>query len=948
MTWSRPAAQSSRPPAASVRTPGAGRARLLVLALCATGGTLAALALPAVLGSTVDDLVARGDIVWTGLLWCTALTAAEVAFDAVVAVVGGTTTAQLTARLRTAAVDRVVRCDPRHGENVTAGDLTTRVTANAAESATVPVAAATAVPAVLLPVGGAVGLLLIDPWPALALLVAAPVLVVLLRTLVSDTARASADYQGEQAEIAGRLTEVLDGAATVRAAHTATREHARITAPLAALTAHGHDTWRAQGRAAAGAAALLPLLTAVVLAVAGIRTAAGALSIGDLLAVTQYAVLALGFGPLTGTLSTIARGRAATRRLEPMLALEPVPHRSLTLPAGGSGTLELRGVDVVRDGKRLLHGVDLTVPGGTCAAVVGRSGSGKSLLAAVAGRLTDPDAGSVTLDGVPLDGVDPVRLRDHVAYAFARPALLGTTVADAVGYGMDRPSGERIEAAVRDAGADAFVALLPHGARTALDRAPLSGGEYQRLGLARAFARPARLLILDDATSSLDTVTERQVQRALAHRAGTVTRLLVAHRVSTAAAADRVVWLDGGTVRAVAPHAVLWRDPAYRAVFLADPTDPDPDPDRDPGPGPDDPGPGSPDTPGPRPAANTAPPCGEWATTPTTPAAPAARAVPPQALAGFPGAESGVTGEGARRPRTAAGGSGVRGGAGLRWSRSAGSSGAAAVAVGGAVLGGHGVAAGAGVSADGRGVAEPVAGVPSAHGGEGVGERGEWCGDTGVLPGGGVGGAGGVADQGAQQDDEDGRDDQQGERGPGIDEQKSHSAADGQQDGGDGGRGRDRDRRRLGRVGGQPRGEVAGGDTPAVATAVPHGGSGKPPAPSTGLGGRAVARYADAGRHAEDRPGMFPGPSPACGEGEPSTGPRRALRDRQGQGYGSEPPRAEARRGPVPPGDPFGDTTSRGGPGGPGSPESRARRDADSRWPAPPGDPDEWWTGECA
>ncbi|MFC7649929.1 ATP-binding cassette domain-containing protein [Streptosporangium lutulentum] len=97
----------------------------------------------------------------------------------------------------------------------------------------------------------------------------------------------------------------------------------------------------------------------------------------------------------------------------------------------------------------------------------------------------------------------------------------------------------------------------------------MSGGERQRLGLARAFAHGERLLILDDATSSLDTVTERQVGRALAGELRGRTRLIVAHRVATAATADRVIWLDGGRVRAYDSHRTLWRDPCYRAVFQA-------------------------------------------------------------------------------------------------------------------------------------------------------------------------------------------------------------------------------------------------------------------------------------------------------------------------------------------------------------------------------------------
>jgi ATP-binding cassette subfamily B protein len=95
----------------------------------------------------------------------------------------------------------------------------------------------------------------------------------------------------------------------------------------------------------------------------------------------------------------------------------------------------------------------------------------------------------------------------------------------------------------------------------------MSGGERQRIGLARAFAHGGRLLILDDATSSLDTVTEHQVARALTGELRDRTRLIVAHRATTAARADLVVWLDAGRVRAAGPHRVLWQDPAYRAIF---------------------------------------------------------------------------------------------------------------------------------------------------------------------------------------------------------------------------------------------------------------------------------------------------------------------------------------------------------------------------------------------
>jgi ATP-binding cassette subfamily B protein len=154
-------------------------------------------------------------------------------------------------------------------------------------------------------------------------------------------------------------------------------------------------------------------------------------------------------------------------------------------------------------------------------------------------------------------------LREAIGWAFERPVLVGATVAEAIGPTLDR---DRVRAAARATHADGFVSRLPGGYDTALVEAPLSGGEAQRLGLARAW-QASRLLILDDATSSLDTATEMQIGRMLTQDRGGRTRLIITHRAGTAARADAVVWLDGGRVRAIGPHVVLWQRPEYRALF---------------------------------------------------------------------------------------------------------------------------------------------------------------------------------------------------------------------------------------------------------------------------------------------------------------------------------------------------------------------------------------------
>lgn len=543
----------------------AGHTAALCLVTTAEAG--AALLLPAALGRALDRLLAGGDA--TGaLVLCAALTAAIMLLGAAETVLSGTTTARTTAWLRRRLLDRVLAAEPGRAGEFSTGDLVTRTTGNAAHAGAAPTAAASALAGVVTPVGAVIALALVEPWLALVFAAGTPVLALLLRAFARSSADCVAHYQEAQASIAARLAEALGGARTVQAAGTAARERDRALAPLPELSRHGHRMWRVQGRATAQAAVVVPLLQLAVVAVAGLLLGAGRLSVGELLAAARYAVLAGGIGVLVAHVNTLVRSRAAARRLAEVLRLAPVRYGRRAAAPDGAGRLELRGVTVRRGDRAVLRGLDLVVPGGATVAVVGRSGAGKSLLAAVAGRLTDPDEGEVLLDGVPLAELERTALRGETGHAFARPALLGGTVGEAIAFGDREVPAGRVTAAARAACADGFVRALPDGYATRCADAPLSGGELQRLGLARAFAHDGRLLIMDDALSGLDAATELRVEQALLDRAGGRTRLVIAHRPGTAARADLVAWLDDGRIRARAPHARLWREePDYRALW---------------------------------------------------------------------------------------------------------------------------------------------------------------------------------------------------------------------------------------------------------------------------------------------------------------------------------------------------------------------------------------------
>ncbi|MFF3866094.1 ABC transporter ATP-binding protein [Micromonospora sp. NPDC001898] len=548
------------------------------LAAVTLTGAVAELLLPAVLGLAVDAALTGGTRWWPAV--ACALVVVLVATDTLGDLASGYGAARATARIRARLLRHLFALDVRTARRHPVGDLVGRLVGQAADAGQAGTAVVLSAIAVLPPLGSVVALTLIEPVLGVTLLAGLVLLAGLMRAFVTDASAATAGYQKALNSIAGRLLESLAGARTIAAAATRGREEERILAALPELRGYGRRGWELLARASARTAAVAPLLQLSVVAVGGYALTAGWLTPGQLVSAVRYAATGAGLGAVLATLNRLVRSRSGAARVAELLAYPAPADGDQPLPPG-RGALRLSSVSVYADdGRPVLDGVDLTVPAGATVAVVGPSGAGKSTLAAVAGRLHDPDAGEVRLDGMPLPRLCPDALRRAVGYAFDRPTLVGATVHDAIGLALP-PDGAAPPAdgspatfAVRRAAETAAVAdvvdRLPAGFRTPLADTPLSGGEAQRLGLARAFAAADRLLILDDATSSLDTVTEHRIARAVAGQPGERTRLVVTHRVATAAGADLVAWLDGGRLRALAPHRRLWADPAYRAVFHAD------------------------------------------------------------------------------------------------------------------------------------------------------------------------------------------------------------------------------------------------------------------------------------------------------------------------------------------------------------------------------------------
>jgi ABC-type multidrug transport system fused ATPase/permease subunit len=300
---------------------------------------------------------------------------------------------------------------------------------------------------------------------------------------------------------------------------------------------------------------LLPQLgIALVLLVGGRQVIAGTLSLGDFTAFYTYVViLAAPMRMLGMAMGMAQRAIASGNRLFEILDREPrieSPPGALPLPAGG-GRVQVQAVTLRYDGAApALTDVSLEVEAGHTVALVGPSGSGKTSLVALVARLYDPSEGTVLVDGADVRSIEVNSLRHEIAFVADDSFLFSATVAENIAYARPEASREEIEAAARRAQADEFIRDLPGGYETTVGERglTLSGGQRQRVAIARALLADPRILILDDATSSVDATTEAAIKSGLREAMTGRTTLIIAHRLSTVSLADEVVVMDGGRI----------------------------------------------------------------------------------------------------------------------------------------------------------------------------------------------------------------------------------------------------------------------------------------------------------------------------------------------------------------------------------------------------------------
>jgi ATP-binding cassette subfamily B protein len=321
---------------------------------------------------------------------------------------------------------------------------------------------------------------------------------------------------------------------------------------------------------------IIPALgTVAVLSVGGIRVVDGAMTIGEFVAFTQYlAVLVLPLMITGWFFANLPRSAAAAARIDTLLETAPEIHGPadpVILPPGPG---EVQFVDVsfsYPDGTTVLDGISFTIKGGTSVGIVGSTGSGKSTLAHLIPRFYDVTSGAVLLDGVDVRDLSLDQLRREVSVVFQETFLFSASVADNIRVGDPLATDDQVRSAARLARAHTFICEMPEQYNTVVGErgATLSGGQRQRVSLARGVVRDPRVLILDDATSSVDAIVEAEIQEALAQVMSGRTTVIVAHRTSTLSIVDNVAFIEGGRLVAFGPHDELLRTVARYSAVLA-------------------------------------------------------------------------------------------------------------------------------------------------------------------------------------------------------------------------------------------------------------------------------------------------------------------------------------------------------------------------------------------
>ncbi|EKX67804.1 ABC transporter ATP-binding protein [Streptomyces ipomoeae] len=551
---------------------GSGRTVVAALVLTVTG-TVVGLFQP-LLTMRLIDRVSAHEAVASLVVALTALFLAQAALEAGGQYLLDATGESVVRRLRRRLVERLMFVRIQELDGRRTGDLLSRVGTDTTVLRDMVAGSFVQLVTVGVTGVGAAGLMIwIDPvmflMVAATLVVAAVLVAGVMAGIRSSTEQALAGVGAMTAD----LERVLGGIRTVRAARAERREAERIGADVD--TAYTAGLRSARLGSVVGPAMEIAVNGSflLVLLIGAVRVSNGSMTVSELVAFLLFATyLVMPLAGLFNALSLIQRGLGSLGRIEDVLGLpvEEVTQAPATPPAASSSTLlDLRNVTFSYGERPVLRDVSFTVPRTGIVALVGRSGAGKSTIVSLVEKFYEPDGGHIAFDGTDIRDVDPRAHRARIGLVEQHAPLLHGTLRDNLVYATPAADEESIRETLRMVNLEELVERLPDGLRTEVgDRGfNLSGGERQRVAIARALLGRPHLLLLDEPTSQLDLINEREITEMLRKISRKHALLVVAHRMSTVRAADRIVVLDDGRVSAMGTHEQLLTDePFYRRL----------------------------------------------------------------------------------------------------------------------------------------------------------------------------------------------------------------------------------------------------------------------------------------------------------------------------------------------------------------------------------------------
>jgi ATP-binding cassette subfamily B protein len=462
------------------------------------------------------------------------------------------------ADIREAVQQNLLRLAPGFFEENRPSEIASRMTADTAIiEQVVGTTVSVALRNMVMGIGGILYLFSLSPKLTAGILLGIPVIILPIVLLGRRLQKVSRTSQDRVADIGATTAEQMGAMKIVQAFGQEEREAARFATAVEANFATAKRRIRLRAIITATVIGLLFGAITTLLWYGAEGVAAGTITGGTIAAFVLTGGLVAGaFGALTEVYGDLLRAAGAAERLSELLHAEATiapPASPSAFPEPPRGTLEFRAVEFrypTRPDAPALHDFNLAIRPRETIAIVGPSGAGKSTLFQLAERFYDPQAGQILLDGVPLIDADPADIRARIAMVPQETVIFAASARDNLRYGNWNASDEDLWAAARAANAEEFLRKLPEGLDTFMGEggARLSGGQRQRVAIARALLRRAPLLLLDEATSALDAESEKLVQDALDALMHDRTTVVIAHRLATVRAADRIIVMDEGRI----------------------------------------------------------------------------------------------------------------------------------------------------------------------------------------------------------------------------------------------------------------------------------------------------------------------------------------------------------------------------------------------------------------